>query len=66
MIGVGRRFAVFHVTEDYISEDGDLYPSSLSVVDLELKEIFITSPVIHERYFAIVWYLIMMCCTTIL
>ncbi|XP_062617833.1 F-box/WD repeat-containing protein 2-like [Saccostrea cucullata] len=51
LIGAGRRFAVFHVTEDYISEEGDLYPSSLCIVDLELKEIYQTSPVFHESPF---------------
>lgn len=56
LIGVGRRFAVFHVTEDYVSEEGDLYPSSLSVVDLELKEIYLTSPACHERYELVFYY----------
>lgn len=47
LIGAGRRFAVFHVTEECVSELNDYYSSSISVVDLELKKIYHTSPLDH-------------------
>ena len=49
LIGAGRRFAVFHVTEECISELNEYYPSSISVVDLELKKICHISPLDHNR-----------------
>lgn len=40
LIGVGRRFVVFYVTEECVSELNDYYLLFIFVVDLELKKIY--------------------------